>query len=106
MLAFKKQVQATQKTLLKKTEHLNNRGKQPITFNASILGIYGWHVSIPVLLGIILGRYLDNRFPVAHISWTLNFIILGVLIGFYHANRWVQKAWKVKVFKKDKSCKK
>lgn len=80
-----------ERLLLRKADRLQARPKRVIAFNAAVLGVYGWHVSVPVLLGVFLGRFMDNRFPVLNISWTLNFILIGFLAGIYNANRWLKK---------------
>ncbi|MDD3668945.1 MAG: AtpZ/AtpI family protein [Alphaproteobacteria bacterium] len=105
MSAFKDQVHKTRKTLLKKAGAIKHPADRHISGGASVLGVYGWHMSIPVFLGVVLGRYLDKNFAVAHISWTLTLIIVGALISFYNANLWVQKATKPVRKGKDDACK-
>ena len=45
-------------------------GAQGIWFGVSLMGLIGWSVSIPTLLGIALGVWLDKHHPGRH-SWTL-----------------------------------
>lgn len=77
--------------LIQKANARKNRDKRSLYINAAILATYGWHVCIPVLLGIILGRFLDKNFPVQHVSWTLNLLILGFITGWYNATKWINK---------------
>lgn len=35
----------------------------------------------PLIFGAYLGRWLDNKLPGYSISWTINLILLGVIIG-------------------------
>lgn len=92
-----------ERLLIQKADRLRDRPKRVITFNAAVLGVYGWHVSVPVLLGVFLGRFMDNRFPVLHLSWTLNLILIGFLAGIYNANRWLKKEGTVSAPEKQKA---
>lgn len=80
-----------EKQLIHKAILLKTRKERDITFNASALGVYGWHVSLPVLLGVILGRFLDTHIPLSPMSWTLNMILIGFMAGLFNANRWLKK---------------
>ncbi len=74
--------------LVKKAEKLSQRSKRQYIFKAAILTIYGFQVVLPVVLGIFVGCFLDNKLKTQYISWTLNLILIGALVGFYNANRW------------------
>ncbi len=87
MSSFKK----TENKLIEKTEQLKHRYDNPVTFNVVVLSIYGWHIVLPVLVGIFLGRFIDARWPMPPVSWTLNFILLGFGVGFYNATRWIRR---------------
>lgn len=66
-----------------------NQGKA-IWFSLGMIGLIGWSVAIPALLGAALGLWLDKRYPGAH-SWTLMFLVIGLVIGCINAWRWVDK---------------
>lgn len=55
-----------------------------------MFGLVGWAVALPTLLGIAPGLWIDERWP-GPISWTLNLLIIGVLIGCLNAWYWVSK---------------
>lgn len=74
--------------LIEKTIKIKKRSTRQHIYRAAILTIYGFQVAIPVLIGIFLGMFLDKHFPLEHIAWTLNLIIIGFIVGFYNANRW------------------
>lgn len=59
-----------------------------------MMGLIGWSVSIPTLLGALLGSWLDKHYPASH-SWMLTLLLTGVLIGCLNAWRWVKKEEKV-----------
>jgi len=88
---FDEENKKTEQTLVKKVKTMARRDKRIFYLNASILGVYGWQMAMPVLLCVILGRFLDKHFDVVHFSWTLNLIIIGFAIGIFNANRWVRK---------------
>lgn len=55
-----------------------------------LVGAIGWMVSLPAVLGALLGRWLDARFA-SGIFWTLSLLVLGLAIGcasaWRHARR-------------------
>ena len=64
--------------------------KQTLWVGFSMAGLVGWSVSIPILLGIALGVFLDKHFFVGH-SWTLLFLMVGLIVGCFNAWYWVSK---------------
>jgi ATP synthase protein I len=54
------------------------------------MGIVGWSVAVPTLLGLFLGIWLDKHHSLGF-SWTLNLLIVGVIFGCIGAWRWVSK---------------
>ncbi len=63
---------------------------RPTWFGLGMFGLVGWAVAVPTLLGIALGIWIDGRWP-STISWTLNLLIIGVLLGCFNAWYWVSK---------------
>lgn len=55
-----------------------------------MMGLVGWSVAVPTLLGAALGIWLDKRYPGIH-SWTLTLLIVGLFIGCLNAWHWVAK---------------
>ena len=51
-------------------------------------GLIGWSVTIPTLLGVALGVWLDEHYPSAY-SWTLMLMLIGLIIGCLNAWHWV-----------------
>jgi len=64
-------------------------GKE-IIFGMGVIGIVGWSITVPTLLGVALGLYLDKRFQV-NFSWTLTLMFAGLIIGCYNAWRWINE---------------
>jgi ATP synthase protein I len=63
---------------------------QGVWFGLGMMGLIGWSVVVPTLLGAALGIWLDNRHPGKH-SWTLALLVAGLVIGCLNAWRWVSK---------------
>jgi len=55
-----------------------------------MMGLIGWSVAIPTLLGAALGLWIDERYPDEH-SWTLALLTLGLVLGCFNAWRWIVK---------------
>ncbi len=59
-------------------------------FGVGMMGLVGWSVVVPTLLGTALGIWLDGRDPGAH-SWTLALLFVGLAVGCINAWHWVAK---------------
>jgi ATP synthase protein I len=53
-----------------------------------MMGLIGWSVVVPTLLGAALGIWLDARHPGAH-PWSLALLMAGLVLGCLNAWRWV-----------------
>jgi ATP synthase protein I len=61
-----------------------------VWFGLGMMGLIGWSVVVPTLLGAGFGVWLDRRFPGGR-SWTLALLVAGLAIGCWNAWRWVAK---------------
>jgi ATP synthase protein I len=66
------------------------KSTQGVWFGLGMMGLIGWSVAIPTLLGAALGQWLDRRFP-GDRSWTLALLVAGLMIGCLNAWFWVSK---------------
>jgi ATP synthase protein I len=55
-----------------------------------MMGLVGWSVAIPTLLGAALGHWLDTRHAGRH-PWTLALLVAGLVVGCLNAWHWVVK---------------
>jgi ATP synthase protein I len=63
---------------------------QGIWSGLGTMGLIGWSVAVPTLLGAAIGLWLDNvRFGSR--SWTLALLVAGLCLGCLNAWRWVSK---------------
>ncbi len=63
---------------------------QGVWFGLGMMGLVGWSVVVPTLVGAVLGVWLDSRHP-GHYSWTLMLLMIGLVIGCLNAWHWVSK---------------
>lgn len=61
-----------------------------VWFGLGMMGLVGWSVAIPTILGVLLGLYLDRVVPVSF-SWTLTLLFAGIVIGCLNAWYWVNQ---------------
>jgi ATP synthase protein I len=61
-----------------------------IWLGLGMMGLIGWSVVVPTLLGAALGIWLDERHPGKH-SWTLALLVAGLVIGCFNAWHWVNQ---------------
>ncbi|MDA8329157.1 MAG: AtpZ/AtpI family protein [Betaproteobacteria bacterium] len=64
--------------------------KESVWSGLGFMGMIGWTLSLPVLLGVLLGRWLDSHSPGSYL-WTLSLLLLGLVIGVANAWHWVVK---------------
>ena len=55
-------------------------GDRSFLASLQVLGVVGWSVAVPTLLGIALGVFLDRRWP-SRMPWTLTLLFLGLVFG-------------------------
>ena len=56
----------------------------------SMMGLVGWSVVLPTVLGTALGVWLDRHYPMSH-SWTLTLLFAGLFVGCLNAWYWIAK---------------
>ena len=74
----------------KRKQRARERNERAAWFGLGMFGLGGWSVAIPTLLGIVLGLWLDERWPGQH-SWTLTLLIIGVALGCLNAWYWIKQ---------------
>ncbi len=86
---FSKKVEEKAKRKLK-AKHNDNKS---VWFGLGMMGIVGWTIAVPTLLGAILGVWLDKNHPTTF-SWTLSLLIIGLLVGCFISWNWILKEHK------------
>ena len=67
-----------------------SRGTPGIWFGLGMMGLVGWSIAIPTLLGAALGIWLDRHYPGPH-SWTLALLLAGLVLGCWNAWHWLAR---------------
>lgn len=63
---------------------------QTVWSGLGMMGLVGWSVAVPTLLGAALGLWMDKHYPGSH-SWTLMLLAIGLALGCINAWHWVAK---------------
>ena len=66
------------------------RGHRTVWFGLGMMGLIGWSVSVPTMLGAFLGLWLDRHYPGGR-SWTLALLVAGLVLGCWNAWFWLAK---------------
>lgn len=82
--AFAKQVGAKATRKLRARRHAT----PGVWFGLGMMGLIGWSVVVPTLLGAALGRWVDRHYASTH-SWTLAFLAVGLAVGCANAWHWI-----------------
>lgn len=54
------------------------------------IGVLGWIIVAPTLLGLFIGRWLDRSFGTG-IFWSAALLVLGVTLGFWSSWQWMHR---------------
>lgn len=84
--ALAEQIDAKAKRMLK----ARRRRAPGVWFGLGMMGLIGWSVTVPTLVGAAIGMWLDRHYP-GNRSWTLALLISGLAIGCLNAWHWVAK---------------
>ena len=83
---FSKQVSEKAARKIKAQLHVT----QTVWSGLGMMGLVGWSVAVPTLLGAALGLWLDKAYPGGH-SYTLMLLAIGLGLGCFNAWHWVDK---------------
>ena len=65
-------------------------GSPGVFFGLGMMGLVGWSVVVPTLLGAALGLWIDRHRAGMH-SWTLALLVAGLTLGCVNAWHWVAR---------------
>ncbi|EDX82950.1 F0F1-ATPase subunit, putative [Synechococcus sp. PCC 7335] len=66
------------------------RSRSQAWIGMRMFGLVGWAVSIPTLIGIALGVWIDRQVQ-SQYSWTLMLLIVGIALGCFNGWYWIEK---------------
>jgi len=55
-----------------------------------LIGVVGWSVVVPMVLGVLLGWWLDGKFGTGS-RWTIVLLLFGLCLGCVNAWRMITK---------------
>ena len=55
------------------------------------IGVLGWIIVVPMLIGVFAGRWLDQEFN-SGLFWTAPLLMLGLALGCWSAWKWMKNA--------------
>lgn len=67
------------------------QGEPSVGRRLAQIGVLGWIIVTPMLLGVFGGRWLDRHFH-SGLFWTAPLMLLGLGLGCWSAWRWMQNS--------------
>jgi ATP synthase protein I len=72
----------------KRRQRWQREGEPSFGRQLAQVGVLGWIIVLPTLLGVFLGRYLDRSFGTG-IFWTGPLMLVGLALGCRAGWRWM-----------------
>jgi ATP synthase protein I len=71
-------------------ERARHEGEPTVIGRLAEIGVLGWIIVVPVLIGLFLGRWLD---AITHLQllFTALLLIAGFVLGFWSAWKWMNR---------------
>jgi ATP synthase protein I len=63
-------------------------GEGSVARRLAQIGVLGWIIVVPALIGIFVGRWLDRVFH-SGLFWTAPLLMLGLVLGCWSAWKWM-----------------
>ena len=70
--------------------HWLTEGEPSVARFVGQIGVLGWIIVTPTLIGLFVGRWLDHKVGTG-IFWSAPLLLVGVVIGCWSAWRWMHK---------------
>jgi ATP synthase protein I len=72
----------------RRRQHWLREGEPSVARFIGQIGVLGWIIVAPTLIGLFIGRWLDHHFG-SGIFWSAPLLMIGVAIGCWSAWRWM-----------------
>jgi ATP synthase protein I len=66
-------------------------GEPSVTQRLAQIGVLGWMIVVPMLIGVFAGRWLDQKFN-SGLFCTAPLLMLGLALGCWSAWKWMESA--------------
>ena len=70
---------------------LREGGDPSVTRRLAQIGVLGWIIVVPLLIGVFVGHWLDQKFNTG-LFWTAPLLMLGLALGCWSAWKWIKDA--------------
>lgn len=70
--------------------HWQREGEPSVMRFVGQIGVLGWIIVAPILIGLFIGRWIDTRLGTG-IFWSAPLMLVGVVIGCWSAWRWMHR---------------
>ncbi len=74
---------------IKKIRARENKSRE-VWFGLGMFGMVGWAVTVPMVLCIFCGVWIDMKWP-GRYSWTLMFLMIGIILGCVNGWYWISR---------------
>ena len=64
--------------------------RESVWFGLGMMGLVGWSVAVPMLVGLAIGWAIDSRLP-TRFSFTLMLLFAGAVVGCLNAWHWITR---------------
>lgn len=71
-------------------ERWRSEGEPTVARFVGQIGILGWMIVAPTLIGLFVGRWLDHRFATG-VFFSAPLLMLGAGLGFWSAWKWMHR---------------
>lgn len=68
-----------------------SEGEPSVAHRLAQIGVLGWIIVTPILIGVFVGRWLDGRLQ-SGLFFTAPLLLTGVVIGGWSAWKWMNSA--------------
>lgn len=76
--------------LQSRRQHWQIEGEPSLARFVGQIGVLGWIIVAPTLIGLFVGRWLDHTLH-SGIFWSAALLLLGVTLGFWSGWRWMHR---------------
>jgi len=74
----------------RRQDEWRRKGEPSVIRFVGQIGVLGWIIVTPTLLGLFIGRWIDHRLGTG-IFWSAPLMLIGVVIGSWSAWRWMHQ---------------
>lgn len=75
---------------IRRLKHAHHEDKPSVSRQIGQIGVLGWMIVVPMLLGLLLGRWIDHHFGLGIVA-SGALLGVGAVFGFWSAWRWMHE---------------